>query len=294
MGSATNLGMSLYNTSIQSSGTAINMNSQKYENMHWFGGFCSGNQVCFSNTGGAGDYHFHSVSFDGNNATSGSAFAIGNDVAIFCDNCHFENPGGGATSNYIQASGNAVVYLNGGVMLDDKSSGGTNSNGFINFAGSMLEVDGTYASSGCVPPPHGSCTPETVNPAVYAPSAPVAMQVRLINASPKYIPAQVNSVNTRVLDIPLRGDTAQPQATISNYAFALKNSRWQFTDQGTAALSSGSASISFATAYANAPLVFCTDTAATAAACNATGISTTGATLKGSGTDTVQWIAFGN
>ena len=66
LGSAVvNLGLSFYNTSILSSHFAINANNQNYENLHWFGGFCAQNDYCFTGPS-AGDYYFHSVSFDDN------------------------------------------------------------------------------------------------------------------------------------------------------------------------------------------------------------------------------------
>lgn len=70
----------------------------------------------------------------------------------------------------------------------------------------------------------------------------------------------------------------------------------QIIQFGSVALSGGTASVTFASAgvaFGAAPNCQCTDTAATAAAANCNGASTTTLTVKGSGTDTINWFCIG-
>jgi hypothetical protein len=207
-GAAINLGLSLYNTSIQSSGTAINVDSHNYENLHWFGGFCAQNNICFSGAA-AGDYYFYSISFDDNAL---GAISSKRNAGIWCYGCHFENAGQGASSNYIQASGNSIVELYGGAIYERRRKGSSYP-GFITFSGSVLVVDGTVVSS----------SGDRVEQVVDISGVPAAVHLRVVNTSPGAIPNDFNPsyTATRIFDAPLRGDAVNANVRIMGYQLTL-------------------------------------------------------------------------
>ncbi len=60
------------------------------------------------------------------------------------------------------------------------------------------------------------------------------------------------------------------------------------------ALSSGTVTVTFAHAFSATPMCVCSDTASSAAACNANSVSKTGATFKGTTSDVVDYICVGD
>ena len=246
---------------------------------------------------GGGDYTFHSVHFDFNTT---DIKTLGGTVSLKIDlfNPHLENANTTAPSSSNITGG--VISITGGVMQDDAVSGTVAEMWLLNDTGSAeviatgllvhsgitvtnvfnLTASGGHNVSAVIGPGVAAST----NGGLVTTSGTAAAMVLQNNS----LQLQQNGANTLTMAISggSAGSITAPQLLLST--------RTKVTDQGTATLSGGTATISFGSTYGTAPQVFCTDSAASAAACNATSISTSGATLKGTGTDVVQWIAFGN
>lgn len=165
------------------------------------------------NIAGQGEFDFNDCDFDDN--TTVALNIPSNGATLTFNGCHFENAGLG-TSQYITVTGlNTNVVMFGGDVTEDRT-GGTQPQ-FISVGGSgcSIVMDGVAVGSA------GATVTEVVTL-----SGNANAQLWIINtATPTTTPAQYNTAytNGRVIDWPLRSDSAIVTANIYGYSLHLIN-----------------------------------------------------------------------